>query len=114
MNFGPTLTVQSNQTDQFHNYYKCNQLRIFLNERNGKTHYSNVQFQSLLVQVFTGIDFYQQPNYPIACFPLINSSENTCFPSEVMTATEATVGEFIWVPFFTNIRRKHPSFDDCV
>ena len=26
--------------------------------------------------------------------------ENTCFPSEVMTATEATIGEFISVPFF--------------
>ena len=33
---------------------------------------------------------------------------------EVTTATEATIGEFIWVPFFTNIRRKHPSFDNCV
>ena len=31
-----------------------------------------------------------------------------------MTATEATVGEFILVAFFTNIGRKHPSFDDCV
>ena len=30
-----------------------------------------------------------------------------------MTATEATIGEFIQVPFFTNIRRKHSSFDDC-
>ena len=59
MNLDATLTVQSNQTDQFKNYYECNQLHIFLNERNGKTHYSNVQFQSLLVQVFTGIGFYQ-------------------------------------------------------
>ena len=48
---------QSNRS--IHNYYECNELRIFLNERNGKTHYSNVQFQSLLVQVFTGIGFYQ-------------------------------------------------------
>ena len=31
-----------------------------------------------------------------------------------MTATEATIGELILVPFFTNIRRKHPIFDDCV
>ena len=57
MNLGATLTVQSNQTD--HNYYECYQQCIFLNERNGKTHYFNVQFQSLLVQVFTGIGFYQ-------------------------------------------------------
>ena len=48
---------QSNRS--IHNYYECNQLRIFLNERNGKTHYSNVQFQSSLVQVFTGIGFCQ-------------------------------------------------------
>ena len=41
------------------NYYECKQLRIFLNERNGKLHYSNVQFQSLLVQVLTGIGFCQ-------------------------------------------------------
>ena len=54
MNLDPALTVQSNQTD-----YECNQLHIFLNERNGKTHFSNVQFQSLLVQVFAGIGFYQ-------------------------------------------------------
>ena len=58
MNLGATLTVQSNQTS-IHKYYECNQLCIFLNERNGKTHYSNVQFQSLLVQVFTGIGFNQ-------------------------------------------------------
>ena len=57
MNLGATLPVQSYQTD--HNYYECNQLRIFLNGRNGKTHYFNVQFQSLLVQVFTGIGFHQ-------------------------------------------------------
>ena len=40
---------QSNRS--IHNYYECNQLHIFLHE----THYSIVQFQSLLVQVFTGI-----------------------------------------------------------
>ena len=28
----------------------------------------------------------------------MNSSENTGFPSEVMATTEATIGEFIWVP----------------
>ena len=114
MNFGAILTVQSNQNRSIHNYYECNQLHIFLNERNGKTHYSNGKFQSLLVQVSTGIGFYQWPNYPIALFPWKNSSENTCFPSEVMTATEATIGEFISVPFFTNIRRKQPRFDDWV
>ena len=54
MNLVATLTVQSN-----HNYYECNLLRIFLNERNGKTYYSNVLFQSLLVQVFTCIGFYK-------------------------------------------------------
>ena len=59
MNFGATLTVQSNQTDQFTIIMCVNQLGIFLNERNSKTHYSNVQFQSLLVQVFTGIGFDQ-------------------------------------------------------
>ena len=58
MNLGATLTVHSNQTDQFI-IIMSNQLRIFLDERNGKTHYSNVQLQSLLVQVFTGIDLYQ-------------------------------------------------------
>ena len=31
----------------------------YVDERNGKTHYFYVQFQSLLVQGFTGIGLYQ-------------------------------------------------------
>ena len=54
MNLGATLTVQNNQTDQFTII-----MSVINCERNGKTHFSNVQFQSLLVQVFTGIGFYQ-------------------------------------------------------
>ena len=68
MNLDPTLTVQSNQTDQFTIIMSVINCTSFSMKHNGKTHYSNVQFQSLLVQVFTGIGFYQWPNYPIVLF----------------------------------------------
>ena len=53
MNLDATLTVQSNQIDQFYNYYECNQLHIFLNKEMVKCIIPiDVQFQSLLEQVF--------------------------------------------------------------
>ena len=36
----------------------------------------------------------------------------TCRTRPYRIPTEATIGEFIWVLFFTDIPRKHPSFDD--
>ena len=71
-------------------------LRSLRKERRGV---STLGLRRWLQLIYGKIHFLRQTLLFVTIFPWINSSENTCFPSEVMTATEATIGEFIWVPF---------------
>ena len=107
MNLDATLTVQSNQTDQF---------TIIMSVINCTFFPMKEMVKRIIPMSSFSLYWYR---FFLQVLALTSNLTNLLLkihvsPSEEMTATEATIGEFILVQFFTNYRPKHPSLDDCL